>query len=368
MTTYDEQSRIERELRAALSERAREVRPSPRLDAILREASAPPPVARRSRWLVGLAVAAAAAVVAGTVWASRPDSPATLPGGPPSTSSTPSEAASPSPSPTSASTPSASTSTSPDPTPSATGPTGPVAGGTTSLGIYTVGTNGGTANRPGLVRVFWTAPLGGDAPESDRAGLAVVESIRTSEQPALWAGTALDRLEVDRNRITIVLTGPGRAASDARTAELAISSLVWTAQAAVGRGDLPVTVQSGSPGLLLGFVDPSRTFTRAGTPADALCDIWLDSPTPGASVDVARAVVVRGQAVAFEANVEWELRSGDRVVRKGFTTASIGAPGRGTFTVDLGRLDAGSWTFRALTSSAKDGSPLAERVVGFVVR
>jgi len=368
MTTYDEQSRTERELRAALSDRAREVHPSSRLDAILREASMPAPAARRSRWLVGLAVAAAAAVVAGTVWASRPDSPATLPGGPPSTSSTPSGASSPSASPSSSPTRSASTSSSPDPSPSATGPAGPVAGATTSLGIYRVGTNGGTANRPGLVREFWTAPLGGDAPESDRAGFAVVESIRRTQQPALWAGVGLDTLAVDRERITIELTGPGRAAPDARTAELAVSSLVWTAQAAVGRGDLPVTVRSGSPGLLLGFVDPSRTFTRAGTPADALCDIWVDTPVPGSSVDSARPVLVRGLAVAFEANVEWELRSGDRVVRKGFTTASIGAPGRGTFTVDLGRLAAGTWTFRAFTSSAKDGSPQAERVVTFSVR
>jgi hypothetical protein len=364
MTTYDEQSRTERELRAALFERAREVHPSWRLDEILREAAAPPPATRRSRWLAGLAVAAAASVVAGTVWASRPDSPATLPGGPSSTSPTPSGASSPPASPT----PTGSTSSSPDPSPSATDSAGPAAGATTSLGIYRVGTNGGTANRPGLVREFWTAPLGGDAPESDRAGLAVVESIRRTEQPALWAGVGLDRLLVDRDRITIELTGPGKAAPDAATAELAISSLAWTAQAAVGRADLPVTVRSGSPGLLLGFVDPARTFTRAGTPANALCDIWVDSPVPGSSVDAARPVVVRGLAVAFEANVEWELRSGDRVVRNGFTTASIGAPGRGTFSVDLGRLAAGPWTFRAFTSSAKDGSPLAERVVTFSVR
>ena len=89
MTTHFDESQTERELREALSERARGIRPSSRLDVILREASEPEPSSSRTRWMVGAGVAAAAAVVAGTVWASRPDPGATLPGGPPSTSSTP---------------------------------------------------------------------------------------------------------------------------------------------------------------------------------------------------------------------------------------------------------------------------------------
>lgn len=81
---------------------------------------------------------------------------------------------------------------------------------------------------------------------------------------------------------------------------------MWTAQAAVGRGDLPVTVRAPGGQRLFGLLDPSRTWTRAGTPPEFLCDLWVDSPAPGASVSVSRPVTVRGQAVAFEANVEWE--------------------------------------------------------------
>ncbi|WP_404382028.1 Gmad2 immunoglobulin-like domain-containing protein [Knoellia locipacati] len=361
MTTHFDESQTERELREALSERAREVRPSSRLDAILREASEPEAPSSRSRWMVGVGVAAAAAVVAGTVWASRPDPGPTLPGGPPSTSSTPSSTSSPAPS----ASPSTSATPSPSDAPTTSGPAGPTSSPPSSLGVYRVGTNGGTQDRPGLVREFWPTPAGVGTLESDRARLAVAEAMRRSD---LWSGVEPDRLAVTRDDITLTLSGPGREAPDAEQATLGVASLVWTAQAAVGRGDLPVEVRSATPGLLLGHLEPSRTFTRASTPPDALCDIWLDAPAPGASVSASRPVVARGQAVAFEANVEWELRQGATVVRDGFTTASVGAPSRGTFTVDLGRLEAGTWTFRAFTSSAEDGSTVAERVVTFSVR
>lgn len=122
-------------------------------------------------------------------------------------------------------------------------------------------------------------------------------------------------------------------------------------------------------GALLGRVGTATNFTRASTPPDALCDIWIDSPSPGATVRASDSVKVRGQAVAWEANVEWELRSATATVREGFTTASIGAPSRGTFTVDLGLLEKGTYTFRAFTTSAEDGvRVLAERDVTFTVR
>ncbi|MFW5471788.1 Gmad2 immunoglobulin-like domain-containing protein [Knoellia sp. CPCC 206450] len=361
MTTHQDESQTERELRAALDQRAREIRPSSRLDAILDEASGPGHGTVRRSWWAVAAVAATAALVGGIVWAARPDDDGTLPATPAPTTSVPSPSASPSP------TPSSSSSASPSASPSATGtPTGT---GTATLGIYVVGSNGGEQARHGLVREFSTLPMPENATESDRATLAVVESIRsTDEQSDPWSGVALDRLVVERGRITIELTGPGGTAPDARRAELAVSALVWTAQAAVGRGDLPVTVRTPGGQRLFGHLDPARVWTRASTPPEFLCDLWVDSPAPGASVRATQPVVVRGQAVAFEAALEWDLRRGATVVKDGFTTASIGAPSRGTFSVDLGRLDAGTYTFRAFTTSAEDGSVFAERSVTFTVR
>lgn len=235
-----------------------------------------------------------------------------------------------------------------------------------ALAIYRVGTNGGGTDRPGLVREFWSAVLSTAATESEKAAAAVAESLSRSE---LWQGVTLDGAQVTRGGITLRLTGPGGPAADAEQAGLAVSSLVWTAQGAVGRGDLPVSFTTPSGGRLLGQLDPATRFTRAATPPEALCDIWVDSPSPGASLRASRPVVARGQAVVFEANVEWELLRGTSRVRDGFTTASVGAPGRGSFTIDLGRLEPGTYTLRAFSSSAEDGTTVvAERLVTFSVR
>jgi len=361
MTTHQDESRTERELRAALDERAREVRPSSRLDAILVEAAGPDHDTGSRRWWTVAAVAATAALVGGVVWAARPDGDGgTLPATPPPTTSAPSPSASAS----ASASPSPTVSSSPSPSSATTAP-GPSAPTTTSaaLAIYRVGTNGGEAKRPGLVREFWTASVGPS--ETARVKRAVDEALRRTD---LWSGVSATGIHVTQTAITLRLSGPGADAPSAESARLAAYALVWSAQGAVGRGDLPVSIGPEGGGKLLGHLDPSTPFTRAATPPEALCDIWVDSPSPGASVRAAQPVVVRGQAVAFEATLEWDLRRGADVVKDGFTTASIGAPSRGTFSVDLGRLAAGSYTFRAFTTSAEDGSVFAERTVTFTVR
>lgn len=336
MKTHLDSSDTERELREVLAARAREVRPTDRLDAILREATEPLPTATRGRWVTGLGVAAAAAAIAGAVWVARPAPDA----GPTQPATTPS-----------ATEPSAA-------------PTTPTVLGSAQA-IYLVGTNGGSDNRPGLVREFWMASIGSQASESAKVTAAVGESLRRSE---LWDGVALEQTDVTSDGITLRLSGTGDRAPDAERAQLAVSSLVWTAQGAVGRGDLPVTIRPREEGQLLGQVASSAPFTRAATPPNALCDIWIDNPSPGATLAAGQAVTIRGQAVAWEANVEWQLRRGTATVRDGFVTASIGAPARGTFSMDLGRLEAGTYTIRAFTTSAEDGARvLAERLVTFTV-
>lgn len=379
MTTQLDSSDTERVLREALATRAREIRPSDRLDQILREASEPLPTATRGRWLTGLGVAAAAAAIAGAIWTARPapDDGPNQPAGTPSATAPTEPTVIPSPTP-----PAPSTTTSPSASASATVTSRPTSSSTTqppaptlttqpppppttieAQAIYRVGTNGGTTNRPGLVREFRSAAVG--ASESARAAQAVAESLRRSE---LWQGVTIDSADVTRDGITLGLSGFGDAVPDADQARLAVASLVWTAQGAVGRGDLPVTLSTPGGGQVLGHLDPETRFTRSGASPDTLCDIWIDDPSPGVTVPAAKAVTVRGQAVAFEANVEWELLDGTATVRDGFVTASIGAPARGTFAVALGELTPGTYTFRAFTSSPEDGVKiLAERLVTFTV-
>lgn len=335
MSTHLDSSDTERELREALSARARQVHPSSRLDAILREAATPEraPGSRRGLALVGLA-AAAAAVVAGAVWVSRPapEGAPTLPAG--SASATPTPSTSP-----------------------------PVAAPAIAVAHYTVGTNAGPGSRPCLVRTFGSATWATDASRSDKV-LAATRSMVASTP--LWEGVTVERARVTSSRITLDLAGDG-AALDATQARLALRSLAWTAQGQNGAGDVPVAIRVPGGGELFGH-DVPATLTRAGTPPESVCDIWVDHPAPDLSL-APGPLVVQGQAVAFEATVEWELRRGAATVREGFTTASAGAPARGTFQVDLGRLEAGTWTLRAFTASAEDGvKVVAERLVTFTVR
>ncbi len=66
-------------------------------------------------------------------------------------------------------------------------------------------------------------------------------------------------------------------------------------------------------------VDTTRPVQRAG--ADSVLAPVLDHrPAEGATVPT--QFQVTGQASTFEANVVWELKQGDRVVRNGFTTAT----------------------------------------------
>jgi hypothetical protein len=100
---------------------------------------------------------------------------------------------------------------------------------------------------------------------------------------------------------------------------------------------------------LWGAVDVSKPLRRAPA-AEVLGPVWLDVEEG--------AVVPRtfgGTASVFEATVSWQLRAGDRVVQEGFSTASEGAPGRGTWS---GELDAppGDYELWAYESSAEDGS------------
>jgi hypothetical protein len=78
--------------------------------------------------------------------------------------------------------------------------------------------------------------------------------------------------------------------------------------------------------------------------------VWLDV-SEGGTIDGAFG----GTATVFEATVSWDLRQGDRVLQEGFSTASIGAPGRGEWTA-VADLPPGDYVLRAWESSAKDGS------------
>jgi spore germination protein GerM len=101
-------------------------------------------------------------------------------------------------------------------------------------------------------------------------------------------------------------------------AQMAVQSLVWTADAAApGSGPVTFTVDGAPAAEVLG-IDTSAPVERAS--GDSVLST-VSIATPGEGAVVPTRFEVTGQAATFEANVVWELKMGDKVVRNGFTTA-----------------------------------------------
>jgi hypothetical protein len=175
---------------------------------------------------------------------------------------------------------------------------------------------------------------------------AVEEMLRgTPEDPdyrGLWAaGTRVLGIDMDGDGVTVDLSQAAPA-----DAELALQQLVYTVTAV----DTDVrTVQLRVNGTPVG--EPAARAPHT----DVLGPVWLTAPVEGATL-LAGRVQLEGLATVFEGTVSWQVLRDGEVVEEGFTTASEGAPGRGTWsdTVDL---EPGSYVVRALTYSAEDGSP-----------
>lgn len=310
----------EEPLRRLLADAVSEVEPRDGLDRIHARTKVTP-MSRRP-WLLG--AAAAVVATAATVLAV-----ATLSGDGDGTSEPPPVAASP----TGDTTPDQQPTTGQEPSqepsqepPESTAPsepsTSPAAGGQVTVPVYYAGD---TSRGPRLFREFHRTP----AVDGDELTTAVHRAVTASPVDAdyrtSWpAGTDVEAA-FDGDTVTVDLLGetPGalrdRPSTMSRAeAEIAVQQLVYTAQAAV---------QERAPVRLL--LDGQVTDTVLGVPtaeplaeapaADVLAQVWVIDPAEGARVS--SPFTVTGLANAFEANVQWELMDGDRVVERGFTMA-----------------------------------------------
>ena len=337
---------MERQLRESLRRHAARITPRDRRTEILSmvheqtEGTEP-----RRRWLIPVAAAASVAMIGAIAWgvantgSSQQVTPAAT-----STSST--------------------TGT---PTSNATGATTYVA-----LPAYFVGANSGTGDTFGLYREFvrTAVPAGATPAQKAKAAVAVAMNAQpfTNFEPYVqpWSGTKVQDLELTPNLITITLSGPGASGFTPEQTKLAVQELVWTAQAAIGQGTIPVkfvvapTTSGSGSSMLFGTYATSKTYNRPTKEQqyEDLAPIWILSPERGKVFSAGAPVVANGESCALEATTQWELKKGGAVVKSGSTMASSGCPIRGTWKVDLGVLAAGNYTFRMFEVSMKDGQSL----------
>lgn len=367
---------VETRLRTALGDEARSVRPGERLDAILVAAHSDSlsvtggPPSSRGHWQVLAAAAAALAIVAGVLWAAgRPTSTSTPAATPTSVSPTATSPSTPSPrTPTTGSAPTVSG------TPGArtSGPAVPTVG-TQAVPAYFLGPRAPGSGDLRLFREFVRTEIVlpvTPARRTEAALRAVMSSApAASGYTAMWRGVELGSVSVSPTTITVPLSrGLTRTAGEG--SQLAVQQLVWTAQAAVGQGRIPVRFELASgrevaPGL---SADATYSVPTGMDQYSEIATIWIDHPSQGEVLEAGRPVMARGVGTVFEATVAWQLLRGDAEVDGGFANTSQGAPERGTWEIELGRLPAGDYTLRVIESSAKDGSVATEARVRFSAR
>jgi len=205
-----------------------------------------------------------------------------------------------------------------------TTPTAPADGGTAmrAVPVYYVGS---TAHGDKLFREFQSKKLCAEV-ECLLKAAAVAAVNGTPDDPdyrTLWPdGATVGAVSQDGDTIVIDLAAgihDRPAGLSAEQADLAVEQLVYSAQAAVGKGRLPVQllINGQHSDTVLGV--PASEPLAAANPDDVLAPVQVDDPANGATVS--QTFTVSGRAATFEANVVWELKQGDTVVKHGFTTA-----------------------------------------------
>lgn len=146
---------------------------------------------------------------------------------------------------------------------------------------------------------------------------------------------------------------PGMSMSQAL---LAVQQLVYTAQGVLQKR-APITFTDGDGNATQIFGIASEDGFTAADPIRTLALMNITTPEQGQTVS--GSFTAEGVGSSFEATVPWELRRGDRVVKKGSTTAE-GWMDRlypWQARVDVSGLQPGEYTFVAMTDdpSADEG-------------
>jgi hypothetical protein len=181
--------------------------------------------------------------------------------------------------------------------------------------------------------------IDGDADDPDYRSYwpegTIVESVRTD-------GSTPD------SPVIVDLSGPSLTERpDGMTAaqvERSVQQLMWTVRTlASPQSPVEIQVDGRRVSRLLG-APVAVPLVNAGSADDVLAQVQVSTPSEGSTWADPDPITVDGLAAAFEANVQWELKQGDTVVKQGFATAEecctlspfsfpIPLPAPGTYTL-----------------------------------
>ena len=152
---------------------------------------------------------------------------------------------------------------------------------------------------------------------------------------------------------------------DKEVARLAVQELVWTAQAAVGKGTIPVRFEIADGSTALFGQYPDRQTATTGPPSDELyqdlAPIWVTAPARDQVLPAGKRSWSRARPRSSRPTSRWELKRGSTVVKTGHATATHRGPGRGDYSFGLGALAPGSYTIRVFEMSMEGTARSAPR-------
>lgn len=233
---------------------------------------------------------------------------------------------------------------------------------THNVAVYYVGHTG---QRPALYREWRGLPVT-RTPVRQAVNAMLNLDARDVDYHSLWAtGTRIRGISRRDNVVKVDLTREAQFGGSARRpfACTTLQQLVWTVTAvdrSITRVQLLVEGRAaGAQSNFWGVNCAPDTPMARKRHYDVLAPVQISRPNEGRTVQP--SFTFSGEATVFEANVSWsviDLATG-RVIRRGFATATAGAPARGRWSasVSLSASYSGrKLELRAWESSAKDGS------------
>ncbi len=216
---------------------------------------------------------------------------------------------------------------------------------------------GDTPQGPRLFREFRRVEA--DNPLEEAAALLTAGDVADPDYRTLFPSGTFKSIQYveDAGSFVVELQDDGWKAKaqgmSPAAARLAVQQLVYTVQG-VQQERAPVVVQlGGEPTTLFGVQ------TSSGVDASPQLDVLglVNITTPEQGQPVSGTFTADGVASSFEATVPWEIRQGDEVVKKGFSTATgwLDKLYPWTTKVDVSDLEPGEYEFVAMTDDPSGG-------------